>query len=160
MYDMFAFKKLKKHFISDWLNACMILQINHPLCNNFRSTRKPPPPRSDKPAQRGKQPTFEEVYNQTSPTNCTVYCGGFTNGISEELMQKTFSPYGVIQDIRVFKDKGYAFIRFATKESATHAIENVHNTEINGQVALFLKVDFCDDEVKKYKVAKNWRLLF
>lgn len=100
----------------------------------LRSTRKPPPPRTDKPSQRGKQPTFEEVYNQTSPTNCTVYCGGFTNGITEELMQKTFAPFGVIQDIRVFKDKGYAFIRFATKESATHAIENVHNTEINGQV--------------------------
>lgn len=98
------------------------------------STRKPPPPRSEKPVQRGKQPTFEEVYNQSSPTNCTVYCGGFTNGISEELMQKTFSSYGMIQDIRVFKDKGYAFIRFTNKESATHAIENVHNTEINGQV--------------------------
>lgn len=65
-----------------------------------------------------------------------MYCGGFTNGINEELMQKTFSPFGVIQDIRVFKDKGYAFIRFATKESATHAIENIHNTEINGQVPI------------------------
>lgn len=97
------------------------------------STRKPPPPRSDRPARTGKQPTFEEVYNQSSPTNCTVYCGGFTNGISEELMQKTFSPFGVIQDIRVFKDKGYAFIRFATKEAATHAIEATHNTDINGQ---------------------------
>lgn len=54
-------------------------------------------------------------------------------------MQKTFSPFGVIQDIRVFKDKGYAFIRFATKESATHAIENIHNTEINGQVSNLIK---------------------
>lgn len=97
------------------------------------STRKPPPPRTDKPSQRNKQATYEEVYNQSSPTNCTVYCGGFTNGITEELMQKTFSPFGIIQDIRVFKDKGYAFIRFATKESATHAIENVHNSDINGQ---------------------------
>lgn len=98
------------------------------------STRKPPPPRTDKPAARAKAPTYEEVYNQTSPTNSTVYCGGFTNGITEELMQNTFSQFGLIHDIRVFKDKGYAFIRFATKESATHAIENIHNTEINGQV--------------------------
>lgn len=97
------------------------------------STRKPPPPKSERPTRAGKQPTFEEVYNQSSPTNCTVYCGGFTNGISEELMQKTFSPFGPIQDIRVFKDKGYAFIRFATKEAATRAIENTHNTDINGQ---------------------------
>ncbi|KAF7409840.1 hypothetical protein HZH68_004221 [Vespula germanica] len=77
--------------------------------------------------------TFDEVYNQSSPTNCTVYCGGLTNGLTEELMQKTFSPFGSIQEIRVFKDKGYAFIRFSTKESATHAIVAVHNTDINGQ---------------------------
>ncbi|KAA0191649.1 hypothetical protein HAZT_HAZT001125 [Hyalella azteca] len=71
--------------------------------------------------------TFDDVYNQSSPTNCTVYCGGITNGLSEELMQKTFSIYGSIQEIRVFKDKGYAFVR------ATHAIVSVHNNEINGQ---------------------------
>lgn len=98
------------------------------------STRKPPPPRTEKPSQRAKQPTFDEVYNQSSPTNCTVYCGGFTSGLTEELMQKTFRPFGSIQDIRVFKDKGYAFIKFVTKESATHAIESIHNTEINGQM--------------------------
>jgi nucleolysin TIA-1/TIAR len=98
------------------------------------STRKPPPPRSERPRHgNAKAPTFDEVYNQSSPTNCTVYCGGFINGITEELMQKTFSPFGTIQDIRVFKDKGYAFIRFSTKEAATHAIEAIHNTEINGQ---------------------------
>ena len=55
--------------------------------------------------------TFDEVYNQSSPTNCTVYCGGITNGLSEELLQKTFSPFGSIQEIRIFKDKGYAFVR-------------------------------------------------
>lgn len=55
--------------------------------------------------------TYEEVYNQASPSNCTVYCGGVTNGLSEEVMNKTFSPYGTISEVRVFKDKGYAFIR-------------------------------------------------
>ncbi len=56
--------------------------------------------------------TFDEVYNQSSPTNCTVYCGGIANGLSEELLQKTFSHFGSIQEIRLFKDKGYAFIRY------------------------------------------------
>lgn len=59
--------------------------------------------------------TFDEVYNQSSPTNCTVYCGGINGALSgflnEEILQKTFSPYGTIQEIRVFKDKGYAFVR-------------------------------------------------
>lgn len=98
------------------------------------STRKPPPPRDVRGKQNSKASTFDEVYSQSSPTNCTVYCGGLVNGISEELMNKVFSQYGTIQDIRCFKDKGYAFIKFTTKDAATHAIENVHNTEINGQV--------------------------
>lgn len=60
--------------------------------------------------------TFDEVYNQSSPTNCTVYCGGVNGALSgsltEEILQKTFSPFGTIQEIRVFKDKGYAFVRY------------------------------------------------
>jgi nucleolysin TIA-1/TIAR len=96
------------------------------------ATRKPPAPRSQIDGI-SKPLTFDEVYNQSSPTNCTVYCGGISNGLTEELMHKTFASFGPIQEIRVFKDKGYAFIRFATKEAATHAIVNVHNTEIVGQ---------------------------
>ncbi|KAK7572023.1 hypothetical protein V9T40_014495 [Parthenolecanium corni] len=84
--------------------------------------------------RNAKPLTFDEVYNQSSPTNCTVYCGGITNGLSDEIIQKTFTQFGTIQEIRVFKDKGYAFVRFATKESATHAIVAVHNTDINGQL--------------------------
>ena len=62
-------------------------------------------------AANAKPLTFDEVYNQSSPTNCTVYCGGIVNGLSEELLQKTFSHFGAIQEVRIFKDKGYAFIR-------------------------------------------------
>ncbi|XP_015929482.1 nucleolysin TIAR-like isoform X2 [Parasteatoda tepidariorum] len=96
------------------------------------ATRKPPANRSQN-ENNAKPLTFDEVYNQSSPTNCTVYCGGITQGLSEELMQKTFTPFGSIQEIRVFKDKGYAFVRFATKEAATHAIVATHNMEVNGQ---------------------------
>lgn len=81
-----------------------------------------------------KNHSFEEIYQQSSPTNCTVYCGGILQGLSEELINKTFAPFGVIQEIRVFKEKGYAFVKFATKEAATSAIVSVHNTEIHGQV--------------------------
>ena len=62
-------------------------------------------------AANAKPLTFDEVYNQSSPTNCTVYCGGIVSGLSEELLQKTFAHFGSIQEVRIFKDKGYAFIR-------------------------------------------------
>ncbi|CAG0915420.1 unnamed protein product [Notodromas monacha] len=93
------------------------------------ATRKPPQSKSE----NQKTLTYEEVYNQASPSNCTVYCGGVTNGLSEDLMNKTFSPFGTISEVRVFKDKGYAFIRFTSKESAAQAIVSVHNTDVNGQ---------------------------
>ena len=32
--------------------------------------------------------------------------------LTEELIHKSFSAYGCIQEIRVFKEKGYAFIRW------------------------------------------------
>ncbi|XP_055376499.1 cytotoxic granule associated RNA binding protein TIA1 [Condylostylus longicornis] len=98
------------------------------------ATRKPPATKAD---VNSKPLTFDEVYNQSSPTNCTVYCGGINGALSgtltEEILQKTFSPFGTIQEIRVFKDKGYAFVRFSTKEAATHAIVAIHNSEINSQ---------------------------
>ncbi|UYV66614.1 TIAL1, partial [Cordylochernes scorpioides] len=97
------------------------------------ATRKPSTNRSQTDSNC-KPLTFDEVYNQSSPNNCTVYCGGLAQGLSEELMQKTFTQFGIIQEIRVFKDKGYAFVRFATKEAATHAIVATHNHEINGQL--------------------------
>ena len=81
----------------------------------------------------GKQLSYEDVYNQTGPSNCTVYCGGLPHGLTEELIQKTFYQFGPVQEIRVFKDKGYAFIKFTAKEAAANAICTIHNTEINGQ---------------------------
>ncbi|KAK2190289.1 hypothetical protein NP493_79g04003 [Ridgeia piscesae] len=98
------------------------------------ASRKPPAP-NQKEGRYGdlqKPLSYEEVYNQSSPTNCTVYCGGILSSLSEELMHKTFSQFGPIQEVRVFKDKGYAFIRFASKEAATQAIVSVHGAEILG----------------------------
>jgi nucleolysin TIA-1/TIAR len=99
------------------------------------STRKPPAPRESIKVggKIGKTPNYEEIYNQTSPTNTTVYCGGFPqNFITDELIHKHFGQFGTIQDTRVFKDKGYAFIKFTSKDAATHAIEGTHNQEVNG----------------------------
>lgn len=101
------------------------------------STRKPPPKEmSVKSSKSGHgKPSFEEIYNQTSSSNKTVYCGGFQqNVLSDDLIYKHFKPFGAIQDIRLFKDKGYAFIKFLSKDSAARAIEAIHNIEIEGSL--------------------------
>ncbi|XP_026839883.1 nucleolysin TIA-1 isoform X1 [Drosophila erecta] len=114
------------------------IQLNHQAPSNPNHPAIPHLTVTSRSSSVNAKPlTFDEVYNQSSPTNCTVYCGGINGALSgflnEEILQKTFSPYGTIQEIRVFKDKGYAFVRFSTKEAATHAIVAVNNTEINQQ---------------------------
>lgn len=100
------------------------------------STRKPPPPREGmiRGLKGGEKATYDEIYNQSSPTNMTVYFGGLPpNTISDYLVQKQFASFGTIEDVRVFKDKGFAFIKFTTKEAAAHAIEATHNAEVMGK---------------------------
>lgn len=50
------------------------------------------------------------MWNRTGDTNRTVYFGGCPD-INEYLVRSIFAPFGHIQEIRVFKEKKYAFIR-------------------------------------------------
>ncbi|XP_037227458.1 cytotoxic granule associated RNA binding protein TIA1 isoform X2 [Falco biarmicus] len=97
------------------------------------ATRKPPAPKSTYESN-AKQLSYDDVVNQSSPSNCTVYCGGVTSGLTEQLMRQTFSPFGQIMEVRVFPDKGYSFVRFNSHESAAHAIVSVNGTTIEGHV--------------------------
>lgn len=97
------------------------------------ATRKPPAPKSAQESS-SKQLRFEDVVNQSSPQNCTVYCGGIQCGLTEHVMRQTFSVFGQIMEIRVFPDKGYSFIRFSSHDSAAHAIVSVNGTVIEGHV--------------------------
>ncbi|XP_003739762.1 nucleolysin TIAR-like [Galendromus occidentalis] len=77
---------------------------------------------------------YDEVFAQSSPSNCTVYCGGLNQmASSEDFLRQAFDEFGEIVDIRLFKDKGYAFIKFNSKESACRAIVARHNSDIGGQ---------------------------
>jgi len=77
---------------------------------------------------------YSEVWSRSSDSNTTVYVGGLSN-ISEEVLRNTFGMYGQITGIHPFPDRGYAFVRFATKEAACSAICGVHGMEINGSIA-------------------------
>jgi nucleolysin TIA-1/TIAR len=85
------------------------------------------------PTQKSRRELdYDDVYNQTGPTNSTVYVGGIQSELTDELMREHFSQFGQVQDVRIFKDKGYAFVRMDSKDSATRAIIAVHGSQING----------------------------
>eukprot|EP00096_Caligus_rogercresseyi_P009030 TRINITY_DN2994_c0_g1_i1.p1 TRINITY_DN2994_c0_g1~~TRINITY_DN2994_c0_g1_i1.p1 ORF type:complete len:403 (+),score=114.85 TRINITY_DN2994_c0_g1_i1:94-1209(+) len=75
---------------------------------------------------------FDEVYRSASNRNYTVYVGGLLNS-DENNIRGLFSPFGRILEIRYFRDKGYAFVRFDNKESACNAIVSLHGSHVNGQ---------------------------
>ncbi|XP_030647054.1 nucleolysin TIA-1 isoform X3 [Chanos chanos] len=128
-------------FINKWDAENAIQQMNgqwlggRQIRTNW-ATRKPPAPKSNHDSESftgsAKHLSYEDVLSQSSPSNCTVYCGGVTSGLSDHLMRQTFSPFGQIMEIRVFPDKGYSFIRFDSHEAAAHAIVSVNGTSVEG----------------------------
>ena len=78
-----------------------------------------------------KMLNYDEVFGNASAMNFTVYCGGISDS-DENTIRAAFSPYGRIMEIRYFRDKGYAFIRYDNKESACSAIVAVNGTDIGG----------------------------
>jgi hypothetical protein len=74
------------------------------------------------------------VWNRSSDTNTTVYCGCI-NKLSEDVVRATFGIYGQITGIHSFPYRSYFFVRFATKEAACNAICCVHGMRINGGIA-------------------------
>lgn len=80
----------------------------------------------------GKALNYDEVFKQSSPTNCTVYIGGTTTA-DDTVIREAFKLYGKILETRYFKDKGFAFVRYDNKESACSAIVACHLTEVGGQ---------------------------
>ena len=100
------------------------------------ATRKPPAPHNGYASPMGEggknKMDYDDMFNRSSATNFTVYCGGISDS-DENTLRRVFSPFGRIMEIRYFKDKGYAFVRYDNKESACSAIVAVHCTDVDGQ---------------------------
>ena len=59
-----------------------------------------------------KQLSLEDISAQATAYNSTVYVGGISLCTSEELIRQKFVSHGIITDIRIFADKGYAFVKW------------------------------------------------
>nr|ADF47449.1 TIA1-like protein [Dugesia japonica] len=96
---------------------------------NWAIRRPPQPPGKDQ-----KPLDYNEVFAASSESNCTIYVGGITNGLCEELLRESFKEFGDILEVRIFKEKGYAFVRFDSHEGATQAIIRMHGKEVGSQL--------------------------
>lgn len=67
-----------------------------------------------------------------------VFVGGLQQSVKEEMIREVFREFGEIVEIRLMKDqngnlKGYAFVRFTTKEAALKAQKEKHGTILQGK---------------------------
>lgn len=46
---------------------------------------------------------------------------------------QSFSAIATVTEVRLFKQQGYAFVRYLSKEAAARAIMSMNGKEINGQ---------------------------
>lgn len=76
--------------------------------------------------------SYDEVYNQTHPSNTTVYVGNLPQNAAEDELRRLFKQFGNIIEIRLFKTQGYSFVRYDTKDSACQAIINNNNVDLDG----------------------------
>ncbi|OQV26022.1 putative Nucleolysin TIA-1 [Hypsibius exemplaris] len=76
----------------------------------------------------------EQVLSQASHYITTVYIGGLGCNFNAEFVRAMCAMYGPILEIRLFQEKGYAFVRYASRESAAAAILGIHNSEISGHL--------------------------
>ncbi|UMM40690.1 hypothetical protein L5515_017216 [Caenorhabditis briggsae] len=76
--------------------------------------------------------TFEQVFNSTKADNTSVYVGNISPQTTDADLRDSFSTYGDIAEVRVFKTQRYAFVRYEKKECATKAIMEMNGKELAG----------------------------
>ncbi|CAI9110908.1 OLC1v1011009C1 [Oldenlandia corymbosa var. corymbosa] len=68
-----------------------------------------------------------------------IFVGGLDRSVTEEDLKRVFQNAGEVVDVRLNKDpstnknKGYAFVRFATKEQVTRVLSEMRNPVIRGK---------------------------
>uniref|UniRef100_A0A7S0WZT7 RRM domain-containing protein n=1 Tax=Chlamydomonas leiostraca TaxID=1034604 RepID=A0A7S0WZT7_9CHLO len=70
-------------------------------------------------------------------SRCFVVCG---KAITSEDLQAAFAPYGNIQQVKVIREKGVAYVRYDKASSAALAIESLNGATLNNGRGPKLKV--------------------
>jgi nucleolysin TIA-1/TIAR len=78
-------------------------------------------------------PDVQIVMAQSPPTNTTIYVGNLAPDTTDQHLREAFSEFGFIEEIRLQKDKGYAFLRFQTHENAARAIVYGNGRTVNNR---------------------------
>lgn len=73
------------------------------------------------------------VLSQTPQTVSTVYLGNLSFDINAEVLESLFDVYGGAKEVKLHADRGFAFVRLASHDSAALAIVQLQGTIVNGR---------------------------
>ncbi|KAJ1730489.1 E3 ubiquitin-protein ligase pub1 [Coemansia biformis] len=76
---------------------------------------------------------YEAVRDQTAQYNTTVYVGNLATYTSQEQLQLVFQPFGFVLELRMLTERGFAFVKMDTHESAAMAITQLSGTLLNSR---------------------------
>lgn len=68
-----------------------------------------------------------------------LFFGNLNYSVTETEIRDILSPFGEVTSIRLFQDKGFGFVEFATEEGAQGAINELNDKDFKGRP---LKLDF------------------
>ncbi|KAF9365527.1 hypothetical protein BGX34_009670 [Mortierella sp. NVP85] len=79
--------------------------------------------------------SFKAATGQAPQLNTTVYVGNLPPQTTQEDLVPFFQPFGMIMDLRLQADRGFAFVKLETHEKAANAISRLAGAMINGRPA-------------------------
>ncbi|KAF9897531.1 hypothetical protein BX616_005446 [Lobosporangium transversale] len=108
---------------------------NRAIRCNWASQRGVPGPTFHQSGGHHHGNSFKSVSSQAAPFNTTVYVGNLPPHTTQEDLIPFFQPFGMVVDIRLQVDRGFAFVKLDSHDKAANAIVRLSGTMINGRPA-------------------------
>ncbi|KAF9093170.1 hypothetical protein BGX23_003578 [Mortierella sp. AD031] len=102
---------------------------------NWASQRGMPGPAFHHQGMHHGGNSFKMVAGQAPQFNSTVYVGNLPPHTTQEDLFPFFQPFGMVVDVRLQADRGFAFVKLESHEKAANAIVRLAGTMINGRPA-------------------------
>lgn len=81
----------------------------------------------------GAATSFEAVVAQTPSFNSTIYVGNLVPYATQADLIPLFQGFGYLVEIRMQSDRGFAFVKLDSHQSAAHAIVNLQGAMVHGR---------------------------
>ncbi|KAF9402198.1 hypothetical protein BGX21_010935 [Mortierella sp. AD011] len=133
----YGFAAYKERADAERAMASMNGQVlgNRAVRCNWASQRGMPGPAFHQHGMHHNGNSFRMVANQASQMNTTVYVGNLPPHTTQEDLVPFFQSFGMIVDIRLQADRGFAFVKLESHDKAASAIVRLAGTLINGRPA-------------------------